>query len=199
MMPALRITAALLAVSAALNGCASPASHFYALAPASVQTATPLAISVAVGPVTIPAEVDTPKIVLSVSQYELRPDEYNRWAAPLQEEISRTVAADIANLLGTGRVTLSTNTAGPVAQYRASIEVERFESVLGQKATVEAEWAVTRATDGASLTGRTVAHEDVDGPGFRALAAAHSRAIERLSRDIADAVRALEGRGKMPG
>ena len=39
--------------------------------------------------------------------------------------------------------------------------------------------------------GRAVAREAVPEKNYDALAAAHSRAVARLSRDIADAVRAL--------
>ena len=131
----------------------------------------------------------------TVAQNEWRSDECNRWAAPLQVEIVRTVAANLSPLLGTGRETLSTNAAVSSLEYRASIELERFESVLGQAASVEAEWWVRRTADGVSRSCRTVAHENVNGSDFRALAAAHSRAIEHGSEDIVAAVRNLKGAG----
>ncbi len=175
------------------SGCASPPSRYYTLSATGAQTQTPLPVSVAVGPVTIPAVVDSARIMVSVDQNELRPDDYNRWAAPLQDEIARAVAANLTVLLGADRVSLSTNTAGPKPEYRASIDVERFESVLGQSATLEAEWVVRRSADGVLHAGRTIAREDVTGGDYRALAAAHSRAVERLSADIAAAVRLLKG------
>jgi hypothetical protein len=46
--------------------------------------------------------------------------------------------------------------------------------------------------DGRTETGRTSARENVEGSSFDALAAAHSRALERLSADIANAIRALD-------
>ena len=49
-----------------------------------------------------------------------------------------------------------------------------------------------RTKDGKSQTGRTTVREPAPEPGYDALAAAHSRAVARLSRDIADAVRALD-------
>ena len=193
MSKAWRITLGACITWAALSGCSSPPARFYALSVTGAQTQTPLDVSVAVGPVTIPAAVDGPRMVLNVGPNELRPDEYNRWAAPLQDDILRTVAANLTMLLGTARVTLSTNTSGSTPEYRASIEVERFESVLGQTVTVEAVWSVRRSSDGAVQSGRTAAHESVSGGGFGALAAAHSRAIAHLSENIAAGVRALHG------
>lgn len=174
---------------ACLSACKSHPARFYALTVTGTQTQSPLTVSVAVGPVSVPSAVDNPRIVLSVAQNELKPDEYNRWAAPLQEDIARTVVADLVMLLGTDRVTLATNTAGPVPDYRSSIEIDRFESMLGREVTIEAAWSVRRTADGAVHTGRTVAQQNVAGNEFRALAAAHSRAVERVSEDIAQAVR----------
>ncbi|HEV7613966.1 MAG TPA: PqiC family protein [Steroidobacteraceae bacterium] len=174
---------------AGLSGCKSHPARFYALAATCAQTQSALTVSVAVGPVSIPSAVDNPRIVLSVAQNELKPDEYNRWAAPLQEEIARTVAANLVMLLGTDRVTLATNTSGPIPDYRSSIEVDRFESMLGQQVTIEAAWTLRRTADGAVHTGRTIARGNVAGNEFRALAAAHSRALEQVSEDIARAVR----------
>lgn len=42
-------------------------------------------------------------------------------------------------------------------------------------------------------SGRTTAREAVDDGGFDAVAAAHGRALARVSRDVARAVRALDG------
>ena len=51
------------------------------------------------------------------------------------------------------------------------------------------------ATTPAATTrsGRTVAREAVQGEGFDALAAAHSRALAKMSADIAAAIRASAG------
>jgi uncharacterized protein len=52
---------------------------------------------------------------------------------------------------------------------------------------------VSRGADGRGRTGRTTAREAVPDKTYDALAAGHSRALARLSRDIAEAVRALDG------
>ena len=82
-----------------------------------------------------------------------------------------------------------------IVDYRAIIEVQQFESTLGQAATLDAVWAVSRTKDGKSQTGRTTARESTSDGSFDALAAAHSRAIGRLSQDLANAVRELERSG----
>ena len=78
------------------------------------------------------------------------------------------------------------------ADYRAAIEVQRFDSTLGGAQALDVVWTVTRAKGGKSQTGRTTVSEPATGQDHDGIAAAHSRALARLSRDIADAVQALD-------
>jgi uncharacterized lipoprotein YmbA len=57
---------------------------------------------------------------------------------------------------------------------------------------LDAVWTVRRSKDGKAETGRTTVRETVQEKSYDALAAAHSRAVARLSQDIATAVRALD-------
>ncbi len=178
--------------------CATPPSRFYQLSAASQPTAAPAspapasALSVAVGPVAIPAAIDRPQVVVTVGPNQVWLDEFNRWAGPVQNEIARVVAENLVAMLGTPRVTLFPQTLAVGADFRAAIEVQRFESALGDAATLDAVWTVSRTKDGRGTTGRTTVREPVQDKSYDALVAAHSRAVGRLSRDIADAVQALD-------
>ena len=191
----MRRLAAVLTLTCALAilaaGCASPASRFYTLSAAPTPATTPSDLSVAVGPVSVPAAVDRPEIVVRLGPNQVKLDEFNRWASPLQNNIARVVAENLVALLGTPRVTLSPQTLSADADYRAAIEVQGFDSAPGEAATLEAVWTVRRTKDGKVQTGRTTAREPAPDRSYDALAAAHSRAVARLSQDIADAVRAL--------
>src|SRR5512137_2907175 len=102
--------AVLCAVAAVAAGCGtSPPARFYALsstAPPPSPPVPPATLLIAVGPVTIPAVVDRPEIVVNVGQNELRIDEFNRWAAPLQDGVARAIAENLVVMLGTPRVIL---------------------------------------------------------------------------------------------
>jgi len=177
-------------------GCASPVSRFYTLSATTMPAAASSDVSIAVGPVSVPAIVDRPEIVVTTSPNQVRLEEFNRWAAPLQNSIARVVAENLVALLGAPRVMLSSQSLSADADYRAAIEVQRFESAPGEAITLDAVWTVSRIKDGKSQTGRTTVREVTQGNGYDALAAAHSRALARLSQSIADAVRALEGSGR---
>jgi uncharacterized lipoprotein YmbA len=188
--------AALCSIAAIAAGCASPATHFYTLsvtaAPAGAPALRPSGLSVLVGPVSIPVLLDQPQIVVSAGPNQVSFDEFNRWATPLAADISRVLALDLMATLGTPRVALAQQTLNAEADYRVAIDVQGFESALGEAATLNAAWTVRNTRDGKTQTGRTSVREPANGNGFDAIAAAHSRALARLSQDIAGVVRAFE-------
>jgi uncharacterized lipoprotein YmbA len=186
-------------VVVAVAGCASAPSRFYTLNSTATGSGAPAAqYAVLVGPVSIPALVDRPQFTVTTAQNRVQIDEFNRWAGPLGDNIARVVAGDLAALLGTPRVAVA-----PVANfdpaYRVTIDVQRFDSMRSSAGTkeakdegvlIEAVWVVRKSAGGVVRSGRTVARESASGDGFEALAAAHSRALAKVSGDIATAIRA---------
>jgi uncharacterized protein len=184
------------AIAASLAGCGTTApARYYTLDSTAAPLGTSLVnASVMVGPVTVPASVDRPEMVVRIAPNRVEVDEFNRWDAPLEDSIARAVAGDLAAQLGSPDVTTA-----PLANfspdYRVIINVQRFESAPGKSALVEAVWTVRSAATGDVRSGRTVAHETVQGGGYEALAAAHSQALATVSTDIAAAIRS-EARDK---
>ena len=120
-------------------GCGStPGSRFYTLSATPAPAGAQSDLSVAVGPVTIPAVIDRPQIVVSAGPNQVRLDEFNRWASPLQSNISRVVADNLAAILGTPRVSLFPQTMSAAADYRVAIQVQSFDSAPGDAATLDA-------------------------------------------------------------
>lgn len=185
-----------------LAACAStPQPRFYSLsalpAPASASSggastaSIASAVSVAVGPVSLPAALDRPQIVVRTGANELRLDDLNRWAGPLQDNLAEVIAQNLLGLLGTPHVSVFPKMPAADAQYRVAVEVQRFESAPGTAAVLDATWTVLRKSDRTTQVGRTHVREPVQDASYDALVAAHSRAAGRLSEDIAQAVRAL--------
>jgi uncharacterized protein len=182
------------ALAGFIAGCASTPAHLYTLSPEGTMLAanpdpnfSNLAISV--GPVSIPAIVDLQQIVLHTSANQISLDEFNRWASPLRNNIALVVADDLANILGTSRASAVFTSD---ADYRVAIDVQAFDSALGDAAILNALWTVRRVKDGKIATGRSLDREPFSERSYSALAAAHSHALNRMSADIADAIRALE-------
>jgi len=185
--------AALCVLAAFAAGCSStPPSNFYTLSRTTAAAAPASQLSVVVGPVSIPAIVDQPQMVVSTGANQIQIDEFHRWASPLASDISRVVAENLVTLLGTPRVSQFQQSLNAPGDYRVAIEVQSFVSEPGEAATLNAVWIVRRSKDGKSETGRTALREAATDKGYDALVAAHSRALARMSQDIADAVRALD-------
>ena len=178
-------------VAVLATGCSTTApSKFYTLdSTATPGVALTAPSSVMIGSVSVPAAVDQPQFVVQVAPNRVEVDEFNRWAAPLNDGIARAVAGDLAVQLGTPDVATARLTNFNPA-YVVTIEVQRFESTRGKTALIEAMWAVRKTANGETLSGRTTAREEVQGDTFDALAAAHSRAIATVSNDIATSIRA---------
>jgi len=142
-------TAAALLIAA---GCASsPPSRFYTLTGAAPTAKAQSDLAVAVGPVTIPAIVDRPQIVVTINDNEVWLDEFNRWAAPLSDAIGIVVAENLSAELGSPRVMLSSQATGNESDFHATIEVRRFESRPGIHALLDAVFSVRRVKDGVRL------------------------------------------------
>ncbi|MGO9452775.1 MAG: membrane integrity-associated transporter subunit PqiC [Candidatus Binataceae bacterium] len=177
-------------VAAVLAGCGPTApSRFYTLDSTATPGAAPVVHeSVLVGPVSIPEAVDRPEIVIQAAPNRVDIEEFNRWAAPLNDGIARAVAGDLATLLGTPDVAVAP-LGNFTPDYRVTIDVQRFEATVGQGVLVEAVWAVHKTDSGETRSGRTTARESAQGQGFDALAAAYSRTFAQVSGDIAGMIR----------
>jgi hypothetical protein len=185
-------------VAAAAVACATASARFYTLDSTATPDGTAAGpYAIAVGPVSLPPAVDRPQFVVQVAPNRVSVDEFNRWAAPLDDGVARAVAGDLGILLGTSEVAVAPVT-GFVPAYRVTIDVQRFESTPGQGVVVEALWAVRPSSGGALSSGRTVARETAEGKGFDAIAAAHSRALAKVSTDIAAAIRAQASKRSSP-
>ena len=187
----MRNLAAALAALLLAAGCGStPRESFYMLeAPAAAPPASlTSSLAVYVGPVVVPEAVDRTPMVIRTSPNQVDVEDFHRWAEPLKTAIPRVLAEDLMRELGTPRVGASRAASLLPVDFRIAIEVQRFESSLADGATIDALWTIT-PKNGTARTGRTLAHEAVESPSHAAIAAAHSRALATIAKDIAAAIK----------
>ncbi|EIM96157.1 hypothetical protein WQE_35615 [Paraburkholderia hospita] len=170
-----------------LVGCASSKSEFYTLsaeAPReSVNRGSP--VTVVIGAVTVPELVDRPQIVARAGTNTVNIDEFARWAEPLKSQIPHAVAADLSQLLNTSFVSTLLLSGDPAAVWRVRMDVQRFDADLGDAATVDVLWSVLPPGKASPITGRSIVREPCAGAGYDAAVAAWSRALAKVSLDIA--------------
>jgi len=196
MMKRFRQFLACCTIAAVIFGCASSTpSRFYTLSTISVPVAASQALySVSVGPITVPAVVDRPQIVIRTGPNQVTINEFDRWAAPLKDDIGRVVAENLSVVLGTSQVSLFPQSTAVGASYRVAIDIVHFDSDLGKSANLDAMWTVKSAKNEILRRGRTTLAEATRDAEFDALVAAHSRALGRLSTDIARAIKEIEAK-----
>lgn len=201
--PARRAFLASLAfLAVALSGCGSPQVHFYTLSstatPAAGEAQPATAIpSIGLGPITLPDVVDRPQFVLRTGANKVLIAEEYRWAEPLKSEIPRVIAENLSKLLVVKQVWSYPQSAAETAEVRVLVDVQRFDSAPDEAVTIDASWTVQRKP-GEPISGRSLVREAASGSGHDVLAAAHSRALATVSRDIAAAIRALDSAGSKP-
>jgi uncharacterized lipoprotein YmbA len=178
----------LLALVLILGACSSPPrERFYTLDAPEPPAAAEGAPSIAVGPVTIPELVDRPQMVARLGANQVQIAEQARWAEPLRGAIARVVAANLATTLG-ARVAGQRNGD---ADYRVTLDVQRFDSGPGDAVLIDAAWTVA-SSKGTRRSGRSVVQERVKVMEYGAVAAAHSAALAKLGGEIAQAIQGLK-------
>jgi uncharacterized lipoprotein YmbA len=184
----------------ALSGCASsPTPRFYLLqslgaptAGAAAATETTSSVAIGIAPVKLPEYVERPQIVTRPGSNELKLAEFDRWAEPLAQNVTRILAENLAALLATDRVAMFPWTRATPVDYRIAVDVSQFDGTLGGKASLSARWTISSGDGKTELMVRkSTLSEQTDGADYAALVATESRALAALSRDIAAAVRSL--------
>lgn len=147
-----------------------------------------------IGPVEIPEYLDRPQIVTRANEHELRLAEFNKWAEPLQENISRVLTENLTNLLHTDSFIVRPWRGSQSIDYRLTLNVIGFEGSLTDTVSLSARWNIY-GTGGKKLLLRKKSSytEPVASPDYEALISAQSAALAALCRDIAGEIRAISG------
>ena len=182
-----------------LGGCArSQPANYYTLRP--IQDPGPGTQSpgpgqdpvIGVGPVKIAEYLDRPQMVTRSSGSGLQFAEFDRWAEPLEKNLTRVLADNLSILLPSERVCVFPWPKSKPVQYQVTLEIIHLEKTADGKAILESSWEILGDDGGKSLvTKRTRLILPVESAGFEGMASAESRAIETLSREIAAAVKSL--------
>jgi uncharacterized protein len=188
---------AVLGTAACIGGRASPATQHYVLSPVidapSGGTASPAApLVVGVGPVTLPAYLDRPQMVLRPAPDRIEITEFEQWGEPLRNGVTRVVAVNLARLLPESRVVAFPWRSTEKIRYQVILEVVQMDGPAGGNVALEVRWRALDPSGGQAAV-RVLRLSEPAGPGADATAAAMSRALGVLSHDIARELKATEG------
>jgi uncharacterized lipoprotein YmbA len=188
--------AALLGTTACLGGRASPATQHYVLSPVieapldgKASPATPLVVGV--GPVRLPAYLDRPQLVIRSAPDRMDVREFAQWGEPLHDGVTRVVAAHQAYLLPESRLVTFPWRGTEAVRYQVILDIWQMDGPADGSVALDARWRVLDRS-GRKVVARLSRLREPAGAGTTA--AAVSRALGALSRDIAREIRADGGR-----
>jgi len=185
-----------LALAGCLGGPSGP-TNFYmlsALSPSPAGTSAATAegrIRIGLVTVVVPEYLNRNEIVVNLDDTVYRLAEFNQWAEPLNDNLTRVLEENLTNLLGDDSIDvfLATDSSIPT-DYRLEVDVLRLDGNLGDQATLVAQWALLEAEeDDLILMRRSEYQEPAADNTYKGLVLAKSRTIERLSRDMAVAIK----------
>jgi len=191
---------AIIFLALALAGCLggqSPSTNFYMLSPLSPSPAGESAASaearihVGLETVVIAEYLNRNEIVLNLDNTIFQLAEFNQWAEPLDGNLTRVLGENLMNLLqgDSIRVFLASESSIPL-DYRLEVDVLRLDGNLGGQVTLIAQWALLEAEeDDLKLMRRSEYQEPATDNTYKGLVLAQSRNVEKLSRDMAAAIR----------
>ena len=190
----------ILFVSLALAGCLggpSPPTNFYMLSPLSLSQKGASAadaearVHIGLETVVVAEYLNRNEIVINVDNTVYQLAEFNQWAEPLDENLTRVLEENLTNLLrgDSIEVFLASESSIPF-DYRLEVDVLRLDGNLGDQVTLVAQWALLEAEEDELIRMRRSEYQEqaVDNT-YRELVLAKSRTLEKFCRDMAAAVK----------
>jgi hypothetical protein len=146
-----------------------------------------------VGPIKFSEYLDRTEIVTRSSSNKITFSDFDVWAGSLAEDFSRVLAENLSVLLSTESVIVYPGPRPSSVDYQIAVDVIRFDGPLGGDVSLTARWAILQGKDKKLVSVRKSTIIEPSGArGYEAMVAADSRALEKLSREIAEAIRTLQ-------
>jgi uncharacterized lipoprotein YmbA len=156
-------------------------------------------VGILVGPLRMAMYLDRSDVVIRDSQNRIDIADFSQWAGPLQENFSRVLAENLSVLLETHRVGIFPGTQAQVFDYNVTVDVNQFDGIPGGKTHLRARWVILDKTRKKVLFEKhSLLNQSTKDDSIEAMVAAQSRTVADLSREIAEAIKALS-EGKKQG
>ena len=176
-----------------LSGCASsPPTRLYVLpSMTSAETAPPAAtrsLTIGVGPVTLYPYLDRLQIVTRASRARLVLGEFDQWAAPLQDSVTRALGENLSLLIPTDRVLLHPWLRTIEPDYQVTVDVTQFEAGPSDEVVLAARWRILNAKEQELVMRQARFTAAAGRQDYEATVIAMGHTIDALSQDIAAAL-----------
>jgi uncharacterized protein len=166
-----------------LAACASRPDHFYTLNTLPNTEREPLSppVTHVLLDVTVPSLVDRAEMVMSTPKNGILILDHERWAAPLADQVSQTLARDIEkrrNDVLVGDRAFDQQASPPVTM---KVDIIQMSALRGVRATVEAHWRIVDKSVGMDELGSGLFEAPLDGESYASVAQAYSQTLSELA------------------
>ncbi len=173
-------------------------SQFYLLTPIKETPATSVPDAenlhiIGVGPIKFPRYLNRSPIVRYSSNNEVLVDEFNRWAEPLEQNFSRVLRTNLTRLVTSSYAMEYPWKREMKVRYQVMLEVHQFETQADGTVSLNAHWAILNLAKNkkVELVRKFSYGQKLDTIDYENIVAQQSKALEELSRAIAEEVQKL--------
>jgi len=131
------------------------------------------------------------EIVINLDKTIYQLAEFNKWAEPLSDNLTRVLEENLTNLLQTDSISVFLTSISSIPfDYRLEVVVLRLDGNLGDEVTLVAQWALIEAEeDNLMVMRRSEYQASTADNTYKGLVIATSRTIQQLCRDMAVSIR----------
>ncbi len=173
-----------------LSACAnSPAVQFYVLEPLSTLPPSSIVIksqqTIGIGPVSVPALLESKKIVTHLSDNTVQIAQFHQWASPLQDNLLQTITRNLATLQPNAIVRAYPWSVYGSVNLQIIIDIVRFDASPGKSVNLEANWTIKNEKTNAILkNGRSVINHPLSDTSYPGSIHALSKILGEFSQTL---------------
>lgn len=147
-------------------------------------------LSVGIGPVTFPDQLNRPAIVTQTGKNQINISEFHRWAGSLQQNFTRVMTRNLAIILKTDQIMARPWESYFKPEIRIAVDIQNFGGQLGQHVELDTTWVIIEEGKNVeAVVHRSEIKEIVSDDSYEAFVAAQSRALASLCREIAKSLK----------
>lgn len=188
-----------------LAGCSSTKpSKFYMLSPITDTAPSSASDSdkkyiVGVGPIKFPEYLARSQIIRFSGSNEVVVGEFNRWAEPVEENVTRVLRTNLNRLLKSSYAVNFPWERALKVRFQVMVDIHQFETTPDGNVDLDAHWTIFKLSEKktAEIVRSFKYRKKLDGMDYSKIVAQKSTALEMMSKDIAKEMQKLLDNQKM--
>jgi hypothetical protein len=144
-------------------------------------------LTIGLGPIQLPKYLDRSPLVIRGDGSEVIINDLHRWAEPLEDNFTRILAENLYQLVNGIKVSLHPWRDQHDIDYQIIVTLYQFDTDIDGNVVMSSTWSILQAgSDQLLYSRRTIINEKAGNPDYPALVDAQSKAVEKLTREIAE-------------